>query len=97
MITKSDILLWAHPKGLLKKENRYVQSLKVVEEVGELAKSIIEDNRENQIDSIGDVVITLVILSEQLGLDINQCTKDAFNQIKNRTGKTINGTFIKKK
>ena len=95
MIKKSDILLWAQPKGLLKKENRFQQTLKVVEEVGELAKSIIEDNRENQIDSIGDVVITLVILSEQLGLDINQCTQDAYNQIKNRTGKTINGTFIK--
>jgi NTP pyrophosphatase (non-canonical NTP hydrolase) len=97
MITKSDILIWAQLKGLLKKENRYVQSLKVVEEVGELAKSIIEDNRENQIDSIGDVVITLVILSEQLGLDINQCTKQAFNEIKNRKGETINGTFIKEK
>ena len=91
---KKEILKWADDKGLLKEENKFVQLAKLLEESGELAKAIIKDDRVEQIDAFGDCVIVLTILAKQLDLDIDWCTEKAFSVIKNRTGKTINGSFI---
>jgi len=68
---------------------------KMVSEVGELCDAIIKDDKNGQIDGIGDVLVTLIILSHQLGYDVEDCLMVAYNEIKNRKGETINGTFIK--
>jgi len=39
--------------------------------------------------------VVLIILAEQLGIDYEGSLSSAYHQIKNRTGKTINGTFVK--
>ena len=72
-----------------------VQMCKVVEELGELAKAINKTDVPQQIDGIGDVVVTLVCISEQLGLDFDECVKVAYNEIKDRKGKLVGGTFVK--
>jgi NTP pyrophosphatase (non-canonical NTP hydrolase) len=72
-----------------------MQMGKMVSEVGELCDAIIKDDKNGQIDGIGDVLVTLIILSNQLGYDIEDCLEVAYNEIKNRKGETINGTFIK--
>ena len=46
-------------------------------------------------DGIGDVIVTLVILAEQQGLSLEECLQAAWDEIKDRKGKTVNGTFIK--
>lgn len=92
---KKEILNWGSDRGLLKEENKFVQLAKLLEESGELAKAIIKDDRVEQIDAIGDCVIVLTILAEQLKLDIDWCTEKAFSVIKNRTGELRNGSFIK--
>ena len=92
---KNEILDWAKPKGLLKKENSLIQFAKLSEEVGELANAIIKENKENQKDAIGDIYVVLTILANQLGLDIDECIDSAYSEIKDRTGKNINGSFIK--
>jgi len=66
-----------------------------VPEIATLCDAIIKNDEEKQIDGIGDVLVTVIILSEQLGYDPVKCLELAYNEIKNRTGKTINGTFIK--
>ena len=72
-----------------------VQMCKTMEELGELAKAINKNNREQQMDGIGDTVVTLICISEQLGLDFNECLAYAYNEIKDRKGKMINGMFVK--
>jgi NTP pyrophosphatase (non-canonical NTP hydrolase) len=67
----------------------------MVSEVGELGDALIKKDVIEVIDAIGDVQVCLIILCEQLGLDMNECLESAYNVIKNRTGQTINGTFIK--
>ena len=47
-------------------------------------------------DGIGDTFVTLIILSQQLGLDPKECLEMAYNVIKGRSGKTVNGVFVKK-
>lgn len=92
---RKEVLDWAKERDLLNPNNVTKQALKLVSEVGELCDAIGEEYRLEIIDAIGDIRVVLIILSEQLGLDDNECLESAYNVIKNRKGKTVNGTFIK--
>lgn len=46
-------------------------------------------------DGIGDVLVTLIIVAEQCGLDIEDCLQVSYNQIKDRKGQMRNGVFVK--
>ena len=87
---------WADKKDLLKKQNCQAQMLKVLEEIGETAGALLKNENQKVIDGIGDSFVTLIILCYQLGLEPKECLKTAWDEIKNRKGKTINGIFIRK-
>jgi len=89
------ILEWAKVRGILIPDNATKQMLKLTEEVGELAGAIAKNNKVDQIDAIGDIQVVLIILSEQLGINYNEALESAYNVIKERKGKTVNGIFIK--
>ena len=55
----------------------------------------LNDKPEQVEDSIGDMYVVMTILSLQLGLDIEDCVQKAYNEIKERKGKMINGVFVK--
>jgi len=71
------------------------QMLKLIEEVGELAQGMAKDNRKQVIDSIGDIYVVLTVLSMQLNLRIDGCVRKAYEEIKDRQGKMVNGIYIK--
>ena len=71
------------------------QICKTLEELGELASALNKNNLELAKDGIGDTIVTLIAIAEQLGLDINECLDFAYNEIKDRKGKLINGIFVK--
>ena len=71
------------------------QMLKLMEEVGELAEGMAKDDMDITIDSIGDIYVVLTILSKQLGLNINYCINEAYNEIKDRKGRMVNGVYVK--
>lgn len=71
------------------------QMLKVVEEVGEVAAALARNNKNDLRDGIGDVVVTLVILAMQNDMDLYECLNQAYNDIKDRKGKNVNGVFVK--
>jgi len=89
------ILEWAKERGILIPDNATKQMLKLTEEVGELAGAIAKNNKIDQIDAIGDIQVVLIILSEQLGINYKEALESAYNVIKDRKGKTVNGIFIK--
>jgi NTP pyrophosphatase (non-canonical NTP hydrolase) len=89
------IRMWSREKGINKAEPSKQQMLKLMEEVGELAQGLAKDNRDQVIDSIGDVYVVLTILAQQLDLDIEDCVKLAYEEIADRKGKMINGVFVK--
>ena len=74
------ILQWAKEKNLLKLENAPKQRLKLLEEVGETAGAILKNKTDDIKDSIGDIFVVLVILSDQLSeeilYDMNGVAKD---------------------
>jgi NTP pyrophosphatase (non-canonical NTP hydrolase) len=91
----ANVTAWAQDRGLLDKENIPKQMLKVMEEVGETASAILKNDRDKIVDGIGDSFVTLIVLSEQLGLEPLECLEVAWNEIKNRKGKMVDGTFVK--
>ena len=55
----------------------------------------VVEHRGNMKLEMGDIFVTLIILCDQLNLDPVECLYEAYEKIKDREGKTINGTFVK--
>lgn len=147
------IIEWAKERELDTKGTVEAQAIKTVEELSELIKAICKDKKEDIIDSIGDIYVTLVIgnmlvrdreldpmfagknvlgardkesllkvlanpikltllypygettlewilrdlhiVCKFYDLDFVECVESAYNTIKNRKGKLVNGQFIK--
>ena len=89
------VVNWANDKNIIAPNNARNQLLKFYEEAGELASAELKNDQEGIIDALGDVLVTLIIYSKQKDLDLVECLESAYRVIKNRTGKTVNGTFIK--
>ena len=89
------VLEWADDKGILVPENSHKQALKMVSEVGELCDAVIKNDKYDQIDAIGDVLVTVIILAHQLGHDPVKSLYTAYEVIKDRKGISKNGIFIK--
>lgn len=85
---------WGRNKGL---RDPVMQSCKVTEEIGEINHEITRDRfHSDEIkDALGDSLVTLIILADILGYDLIDCLESAYDVIKNRRGKTINGSFIR--
>jgi NTP pyrophosphatase (non-canonical NTP hydrolase) len=90
-----EVIQWAQDRGLVTEINAKTQLLKSFEEMGEVARAVLKNNQEELVDGLGDVLVTLIILAEIKGVKLEECLESAYNVIKNRTGKTVNGTFIK--
>lgn len=71
------------------------QALKFYEEAGEVASALSRGQMDALKDGIGDTVVTLIILAQQHDMTLQECLQFAYDEIKGRKGKTINGTFIK--
>ncbi|MBM2659666.1 MazG-like family protein [Staphylococcus pseudoxylosus] len=85
---------WSKDKEL-DKGNPDRQALKVWEESGEIGAALSRNKLDDLKDGIGDTVVTLIILAQQHGMTLEECLQYAYDEIKGRKGKTINGTFIK--
>ena len=86
---------WADERGLYEEGDSKTQYLKLMEEAGELGRALLKDNVEEQIDAIGDMVVVLTNLSELIDVPIEECIESAYEVISKRTGKMVNGTFVK--
>jgi len=90
-----DIRMWAEERGLYDKGDPKTQALKLVEEVGETCRAILKQDEPEIIDGIGDCVVVLTNLAHLCDTSIEECTRNAYNEIKDRKGKMANGTFKK--
>tara|TARA_R110002012_G_scaffold75034_2_gene189890 strand:+ start:1440 stop:2216 length:777 start_codon:yes stop_codon:yes gene_type:complete len=86
---------WAATRGLYDKGNSHTQYVKLQEEAGELAKALLKNDKPEIIDAIGDIVVVLTNLAHLEGTEIEDCIDSAYVEIAARTGKMINGTFVK--
>jgi len=105
------VIAWADQKGILAKGTPMKQHGKTQEEVDELrealfyqsqdedayinAKGALCDTEHEIKDGIGDVLVTLLIQCKIQGIDPLNCLEHALNVIERRTGKMVDGVFVK--
>ena len=88
---------WAEEKGIYEKGDPKTQFLKLTEELGELSMSILKNDELEFKDAIGDCVVVLTNLAKLKGYTIEECINGSYQVIAKRTGKMVNGTFVKDK
>ena len=93
MFTK--IRRWAYERGIYDHGDSKTQYVKLMEEAGELAEALLKNDKPEIIDAIGDMVVVLTNLAKLEKLDIEDCIENAYETISKRTGKMMNGTFVK--
>ena len=89
------IRAWAMERGLYDKGDIKTQTLKLMEEAGEICKATLKEDHDEVIDGIGDCVVVLTNLAYLNGVTIEDCIDAAYDVISKRTGKMVNGTFKK--
>lgn len=89
------IAQWAEERNLIEGSDPTKQLVKLLEEIGELASGVAKGSLYKVSDGIGDAVVVLTILAEQYNLRIEDCIDVAWEEIKDRKGKMINGIFVK--
>lgn len=90
---------WADERNL-KQADPKIQWMRIKEEVGEILDVLLKLTKftDPQIalkDAIGDTLVKIIVLAHQLDLDVTECPSIAYDEIKNRKGKMVNGTFVK--
>jgi NTP pyrophosphatase (non-canonical NTP hydrolase) len=89
------IRTWAEARNLIEGSKPVNQVSKLVEELGELATGVNKGKMDLIADGIGDAVVVLTILAKQCNMNIEDCIDIAWNEIKDRKGKMIDGIFVK--
>lgn len=86
---------WGMEKGILPHPNPIAQFKKTQEEVNELLDGIKKEDLDEIKDAVGDIFVTLVMQTKAWNLSMNECVQSAYDVISQRTGKMVNGQFIK--
>ena len=86
---------WAGERGLYTKGDTKTQFCKLMEEAGELGRAVLKNDKPEFIDAIGDMVVVLTNMAHLGGTTIEECIDAAYEVISKRTGKMVNGTFVK--
>jgi NTP pyrophosphatase (non-canonical NTP hydrolase) len=86
---------WAKEKGIYDSGSSGVQYLKLIEEAGELAEALLKKDKAEIKDAIGDMVVVLTSIAKFEDMLIEDCIDSAYNVIAKRSGKMVNGTFVK--
>jgi len=87
------IVSWHVTRNLIHGSTDKDQVLKLIQEVGELSDSICKE--QSPIDDIGDIMVVLINIIVRNGLTVTDCLNHAYNDIKDRKGKMIDGIFVK--
>lgn len=87
---------WFTDKGLT---DPVMQFAKLNEEVGEMAHELTRGHvdSDEMKDAIGDTFVTLVGMAHHLGLDLSECINMAYQEIRDRKGEVVNGSFVKER
>lgn len=92
-VLKQKVISWAEDRGIFDNPNAQAQLLKTLEELGELASDIAKGRDPR--DSIGDVLVTLILQAHIQNTNFSECLEIAYNEISKRKGKMVDGIFVK--
>lgn len=87
------IAQWHHDRNLIAGSTDKDQYMKLIQEAGELSDNICKG--KDLKDDIGDMLVVLINIAERNQHTIEECLEVAYNDIKDRKGKMIDGVFVK--
>ena len=86
---------WAIDRNIIPGSTADRQFFKLVEEVGELAVGLQKRDRKLIRDSLGDIGVMVNNIAELSEMTFDECLEAAWEEIKDRKGRIVNGTFVK--
>ena len=92
---EQNVVGWAEDRNIIGGTEPRDQMLKLVEEIGELSRGLQKNHVCAIADAVGDCAVVLCIIAAQRGLSFEACLRIAWDEIKDRKGKVVNGVFVK--
>lgn len=95
-----NVLQWGRDKNIIGengKGNCYAQADKMLEEANETHYAVATHYLSEVKDGIGDTAVTLILLADMYGWTLEECLQHAYEVIAKRTGKMVDGVFVKDK
>lgn len=90
------VVQWGEARQIVQNSTPAAQAIKTQEELDELVDAIRNGDREAMKDAYGDILVTLVMGCACADLDLVECFKGAYNEIKDRKGYlNPDGIFVK--
>lgn len=86
---------WGHARNIIHGSTPKAQVIKTLEECVELIAAIHHNNTDEIADAMGDIIVTLVMISEQTEIPIIEAVIRAYEEIKDRKGTMRDGIFYK--
>lgn len=84
---------WHQDRNLIDGATDKDQVCKLIQEVGELSDNVCKG--QDVADDIGDCMVVLINIAMRNNLTIEHCLEVAYNDIKDRKGKMVDGVFVK--
>ena len=93
-----NIIQWHQDRNLIEGSTNKDQVLKLVQELGELSDNVCKHNHPALIsDDLGDMMVVMINIMHRSGLTMEMCLQKAYDSIKDRKGKMVDGIFVKEK
>ena len=84
---------WHQDRNLIDGSTDKDQYLKLIQEAGELSDSLCKG--KDLRDDVGDILVVLINILTRNNLTLSECLAVAYDDIKDRKGKMVDGIFIK--
>ena len=84
---------WHRDRNLIDGSTDKDQYMKLIQEVGELSDSLCKGKDIR--DDIGDIMVVLINIMVRNDLNMKDCLSIAYDDIKDRRGKMVDGIFVK--
>jgi NTP pyrophosphatase (non-canonical NTP hydrolase) len=88
-----NVIQWHRDRNLINGSDDKSQVLKLLQELGELSDSVCKD--EDIQDDIGDMLVVMINICERNNVTLDDCLTTAYRDIENRTGRMVDGVFVK--
>jgi len=90
------VVRWGEARGIVQNSTPEAQATKTQEELNELIEAIKSGDMAAMADAYGDILVTLVMGCACADLDLVECFKGAYEEIKDRKGYLgADGIFVK--
>lgn len=90
------VIQWSEARKIIPNSTPMAQTIKAIEEIHELKTALEMNDKNEAIDAVGDTLVCLINVCALLDVDLVNCIKAAYEQIKDRRGyMNAEGIFVK--